>query len=212
MYLRQSFSISIEGPEGSGKSIQIVKIQEYFESRSREVLISREPGGVKIAEAIRHVILDNAHTEMDGRTEALLYAAARRQHLVEKIIPALESGKVIILDRFIDSSLSYQGYARGIGIQEVLDINRFAIGDYMPDLTLYIDVSPEVGLSRIHKNDEREVNRLDLESLEFHKKVQDGYRLVSDMFPERIVRINGEQSIEDVTKDIIGVISSKFNI
>src|SRR5699024_1433159 len=145
-----------------------------------------EPGGIRISEKIRQLILDRDHQEMDDRTEALLYAAARRQHLVEKVIPALQSGKIILCDRFIDSSLVYQGYARGIGMEAVLSVNEFAIEDSMPDRTLRFDIRREKGLERIKYNDAREIIRCDLEEPEFHKKVYEGYHKVALAYPERI--------------------------
>lgn len=208
--MKKGFTITVEGGEGSGKSLQINEISKYLTSRNIEHILTREPGGVKIAEDIRKVILDTNNTAMDGKTEALLYSAARRQHLVEKVIPALEHGKVVVMDRFLDSSLSYQGYSRNLGIQEVLEINKFAIGDYMPDLTLLFDLEPEVGLQRINANSNREINRLDLETIEFHKKVREGYKKVYEMFPERIVIIDAEKSIEDVTLQIIKVLRERL--
>src|SRR5699024_2352396 len=133
-----------------------------------DVLVTREPGGIEIAENIREIILDPQYTAMDARTEALLYAAARRQHLVEKILPALEAGKMVLCDRFVDSSLAYQGYARDLGMDEVFSINQFAIQDQMPDLTLFFDIDPKKGLQRISLNKDRERNRLDLEAIQFH--------------------------------------------
>lgn len=162
------------------------------------VITSREPGGIEIAEQIRSIILDTNNTKMEARTEALLYAAARRQHLVEKIIPSLEQGKVFICDRFIDSSLVYQGHARGLGIDEVLRINQFAIDRLYPDLTLFLDVIPEEGLRRIHSRKGREINRLDLESLDFHRKVREGYLIVAERFADRIVSIDANRDIDDV--------------
>ncbi len=197
------FFISLEGGEGSGKSTVIKKIQEALMQQGHEVIVTREPGGIDIAEQIRHVILDTKNVKMDGKTEALLYAAARRQHLVEKVIPALAQGKIVLCDRFIDSSLTYQGYARGLGFEEVLSINQFAIEGYMPDLTLYLDVSPETGLSRIEKDGKREVNRLDVESLGFHHKVREGYHILLKQFPERIRNVNAENDIETVCSDAL---------
>src|SRR5699024_9385494 len=125
---------------------------------------------IEIAEQIRNIILDRENINMEERTEALLYAAARRQHLVEKVLPALEADKIVICDRFVDSSLAYQGYARGLGMEEVYHINKFAIQDIMPDLTLLFDIDPKKGLERIAANEDRERNRLDLEKLDFHQK------------------------------------------
>jgi len=198
--------ITAEGPEGSGKSFQVKEISKYLTSRGVDHVLTREPGGVKIAEDIRKVLLNTENTAMDGRTEALLYAAARRQHLVEKIIPALNQGKVVVIDRFLDSSLSYQGYARGIGIEEVLKINLFALGEHTPDLTLLFDLPPEIGLKRIHANSSREVNRLDLETLCFHNKVREGYLKLKEMFPERIEIVDAEKTEEEVTKQALQIV------
>lgn len=146
-----SYFITLEGVEGSGKSTIINFIKDSLEKSGQKVVVTREPGGIDIAEQIRSVILDRNNTKMEGRTEALLYAAARRQHLVEKVIPALKAGNIVLCDRFIDSSLAYQGYARGLGINEVYSVNKFAIEDVMPDLTLYLDLDPQIGLNRIAK-------------------------------------------------------------
>ncbi|HHW36366.1 MAG TPA: dTMP kinase [Bacillales bacterium] len=205
-----SYLITLEGVEGSGKSTLINYVKDFLEYRGKSIVVTREPGGIDIAEQIRSVILDKKNTKMDGRTEALLYAAARRQHLVEKIIPSLNEDKFVLCDRFIDSSLAYQGYARGLGIDEVLSINEFAIGKFMPNLTLYLDLDPQVGLSRIRKNREREVNRLDLEEMNFHNKVKEGYEEVLAKFPDRIVRIDANQEIENVFSDIKKVLIDKI--
>lgn len=193
---------TVEGGEGAGKSTVIARWSEYLQSLGLPVVASREPGGIEIAERIRDILLDRSHTRMDGRTEALLYAAARRQHLVEKVIPALERGTTVVCDRFIDSSLAYQGYARGLGIDDVLAINRFAIGKTEPDLTLVLDVDPEVGLSRIRAHRSGEVNRLDLESLAFHRKVREGYAILAARFPERIVMIDASRDPDAVFADV----------
>jgi dTMP kinase len=194
--------ITFEGPEGAGKTSVLEKLMKDLKDMDIEPVFTREPGGIHIAEKIREVILNKDHTEMDPRTEALLYAAARRQHLVEKVIPAMESGKVVFCDRFIDSSLAYQGYARGLGIDEVFSINEFAINGLMPDLTFYFKIEPEVGLQRIAKSSEREKNRLDLENLSFHQRVQEGYQKVLERFPDRMVIIDAEKSIEEVVNDV----------
>lgn len=200
------FFITIEGPEGAGKTTVMQDVFEQLQSEGYDLISTREPGGIRISERIREIILDNEFTEMDGRTEALLYAAARRQHLVEKIEPALAQGKIVLCDRFVDASLAYQGYARGLGIDEVLSINEFAIGKLMPDLTLYFDVDPEIGLNRIAKNDNRELNRLDVESLAFHQAVRTGYQEVVKRYPNRIQVIDASQSQEEVTNYVLNVL------
>lgn len=202
----KGFFITFEGPEGAGKSTIIKRIEEDLIQDGFDVVLTREPGGIEIAEKIRSIILDKSHTMMDGRTEALLYAAARRQHLIEKVIPALKNGQIVLCDRFIDSSLAYQGFARGLGIDEVLSINKFAIDNNMPDLTLYLDVTPEVGLDRIKKSKDREVNRLDLEAIDFHHKVHEGYKQLLSRFPDRITTINAERSEGEVYDDVKAII------
>jgi dTMP kinase len=173
-------------------------------------MLTREPGGIPIAEKIRSVILDREHVEMDARTEALLYAASRRQHLVEKVIPALQRGDVVLCDRFVDSSLAYQGHARGIGMDEIWSINHFAINNVMPDLTIYMDVSPEIGLRRIQESAEREINRLDLEKMTFHERVREGYRILLERYPERIVEVNAERSKEEVYHEVLRLLEARL--
>lgn len=199
--------ITLEGPEGAGKSTIISMLAEKITG----ALLTREPGGIDIAEQIRNVILDKGNTAMDPRTEALLYAAARRQHLIEKVMPALQKGKIVLCDRFVDSSLAYQGYARGLGIDEVFTINQFAIEEMMPELTLYFDVDPEIGLQRIDKHKGREVNRLDLENIEFHRKVREGYQILMDRFPERIVKIDASKNLDEVFNDAFDIIYKRLH-
>ncbi|TFI49217.1 dTMP kinase [Cytobacillus firmus] len=190
--------ITVEGPEGAGKTTIIDMLASNLAEEGYQVLQTREPGGIEIAEQIRSVILDKKNTKMDPRTEALLYAAARRQHLAEKVKPALDEGYIILCDRFIDSSLAYQGYARGLGIEEVYSINSFAIEGMMPELTLYFDIDPEAGLDRINQHKGREVNRLDLEKLDFHHKVREGYLKLMELYPERIFKIDASKPLEEV--------------
>ena len=202
--------ITIEGTEGSGKTTVAKELAKLLTSNGYEVVHTREPGGTPISESIRNVILDKNNTSMDGRTEALLYAASRRQHLVEKIWPALKEGKIVLCDRFLDSSLAYQGYARGLGYDEVLNINLFATENTYPDLTLFFVIEPEAGLQRIAKNKNREVNRVELEKLPFHQKVYDAVIELSKKFPERYVTIDASQSLENVIKDAYNAILERL--
>lgn len=201
--------ITLEGCEGAGKTTQIKRIEEYLNKNNISYISTREPGGIKISEKIRELILNKENTTMDERTEALLYAASRRQHLMEKVIPALKDGKVVICDRFIDSSLAYQGFARGIGVEEVLLINNFAIEGYMPDLTIYLDIDPELGLKRV-KNRNEELNRLDLESLEFHNKVRHGYLKLLELYPNRIRKVSAEECEDKVFSSIKELIENSI--
>jgi dTMP kinase len=205
------YFITFEGVEGAGKTSILHSVGTKLQELGFDVVTTREPGGIDIAEKIRDIILNPTHTAMDGRTEALLYAAARRQHLVEKVLPALEKGKVILCDRFIDSSLAYQGYARDLGMDEVFTINQFAIQNAMPDLTLLFDIEPKKGLERIAANKDRERNRLDLEKIAFHEKVYEAYQLLVKQFPERMKVINADQSMEKVERDSLSLITHFLN-
>lgn len=198
--------ITFEGGEGSGKSTAIKRIKEALEEMGYEVLLTREPGGTPIAEQIRDVILARGNTALDPMAEALLYAASRRQHIVEKILPALEEGKVVLSDRFLDSSLAYQGGARGLGIERVYGLNQFATDGLLPDLTIFFDLAPEIGIERISKNSAREVNRLDVESESFHEKVRLAFKKLIAMFPERIKTVDASKSPEQVFKDSFALI------
>lgn len=202
--------ITLEGPEGSGKTTAVEAAVNKLKELGYEIVRTREPGGTPIAEEIRNVILDKKNTAMDARTEALLYAASRRQHLVEKVWPAIKEGKIVICDRYLDSSLAYQGGARGLGIEEVLNVNLFATENTWPDLTLLFDITPEEGLKRIAANASREVNRLDLEKLDFHHKVRDSFLLLAKRYPDRYVIIDASQSREQVAKDTLEAILSRL--
>ncbi len=190
--------ITFEGGECSGKTTIIGEISKLFDSMNIKYITTREPGGIKIAEKIRSIILDIDNKEMTPETEALLYAASRMQHLSEKVIPACNDGYIVLCDRFLDSSIAYQGIARGLGVEKVLNINSFAL-DYLPDLTIFIDVKPEVALKRLVLRDKSD--RLDLEDIEFHEKVYNGYQEAIRLYPDRIKVVDGNQSLDDVIKD-----------
>ena len=202
--------ITIEGPEGSGKTTAVNTAVQELEKMGYQIVRTREPGGTPIAEQIRNVILDKNNVAMDQRTEALLYAASRRQHLVEKVWPALKEGKIVICDRYLDSSLAYQGGARGLGVDNILQVNSFATEGTFPDLTLLFDIDPELGLARIAANSDREVNRLDLEEIEFHKKVRNTFLELAKRYPERFVVIDASQSREEVAKQTLEVMLSRI--
>ena len=202
--------ITLEGPEGSGKTTAVEAAVKKLEEMGYQIVRTREPGGTPIAEQIRNVILDKGNTAMDPRTEALLYAASRRQHLVEKVWPALKEGKIVICDRYLDSSLAYQGGARGLGVENILNVNLFATENTWPDLTLLFDIKPEVGLARINANADREVNRLDLEKIDFHNKVRDSFLALARRFPDRYVIIDASQSREAVAKATMEAILSRL--
>lgn len=192
--------ISIEGPDGSGKSTQIENIKQYFKEKGKDIVFTREPGGTAIGERIRAIILDNNCSEMDFMTEAMLYAASRAQHVAQIIRPALESGKTVICDRFVDSSIAYQGYGRGLG-EPVSIINKLAIGECIPDVTFLLKLSPDIGKLRIEENRE-DKDRLELEKLSFHMEVYKGYLAIEEDNKDRIVGIDATRSIEEIKADI----------
>ena len=202
--------ITLEGPEGSGKTTAVEAAVKALEEKGYQIVRTREPGGTPIAEQIRNVILDKENTKMDPRTEALLYAASRRQHLVEKVWPALKEGKIVICDRYLDSSLAYQGGARGLGVDNVLNVNLFATENTWPDLTLLFDIKPELGLARIASNSNREVNRLDLEKLEFHNKVRETFLELARKYPDRFVIIDASLDRDSVAKATLDAILSRL--
>jgi dTMP kinase len=202
--------ITLEGPEGSGKTSVMKEVIRRLVLEGHSIQETREPGGTPIAEQIRDVILDRKNIKLDPRAEALLYAASRRQNLVEKIWPSLAKGDIVICDRYIDSSLAYQGGARGIGIEEVLSINLFATEGSFPQLTLLFDIEPEIGLRRIASNTQREINRLDLERLDFHRSVRTTYLALAKKFPERIVVIDANQSLETVIEITYKIVKDRL--
>lgn len=194
--------ISIEGPDGSGKSTQIANIRNYLENTNKDFVFTREPGGTVISEKIREIILDKNHVEMSDRTEALLYAAARAQHVEEKIVPALNQGKIVICDRFVDSSIVYQGIGRGLG-DDVKIINDFAIDKCTPDLTILFLLDPAIGKSRISVGNQ---DRLELEKIDFHYEVYEGYKKLAEKYPNRIVTVDAGRDIETIKNELICIL------
>lgn len=197
--------IVLEGPDGSGKSTMAHKIGQHFSDKGREIEFTREPGGTSISEKIRELILDRNNTEMDYRTEALLYAAARAQLVSEKIKPWLEQGKIVISERYVYSSLVYQGLGRGLGIDEVNEINNFGTAGLKPNMVLLLDVDPEKALNR--KLDIDGGDRLENECISFHRAVYDGYKELAQLYPE-IKTINAERTIEEIFDEIKNIINS----
>lgn len=200
--------ITFEGPDGSGKTTQIKLLEKYFKEKGYDILITREPGGTDISEQIRSVILDRKNTKMDRITEALLYAASRAQHVAEVIKPALLEGKAIICDRFVDSSIVYQGIGRNLGIDFVKGINDMATQGIEPDITFLLKISPEAAINRKFSSDE--CNRLDMEKLEFHNEVYEGYLRLEELYPDRIIGIDAARSVEEICEEIINIVSDKL--
>lgn len=205
--------ISFEGPDGAGKTSVIRKLQADLEKQlgKDQVIYTREPGGDKISEEIRQLLFEKQNADMDGRTEALLFAASRRQHVVATLIPALKAGKVILCDRYVDSSIAYQGAGRNLGEKEVWQINQFAIDGLLPDLTIYLDIEPKLGLARIAQHRANQVNRLDKEKLAFHQTVRDAFLRLYQDNPKRIKKIDASQPLNDVINDAKTTINDRFS-
>ncbi len=200
--MNRGLFISFEGPDGSGKSTQINFLKDYFANNNVSFVFTREPGGTPIGEALREIILSPQYDEMSNITETLLYAASRAQLVSEIIKPALNRGDIVICDRYIDSSIAYQGFGRNLG-KSVADINSFAIDGLMPDLTFLISINPEIGMSRIECSERSELDRLEQEKMEFHRKVHQGYIKIASQNKNRIVLIDGTKPIEAIKDEII---------
>lgn len=204
--------ISFEGPDGAGKTSVLKAVNQALSEQlgDDQVLLTREPGGDRIAEQIRDVLFDDQNTNMDPRTEALLFAAARRQHVVEDIEPALRAGKVVLSDRYVDSSVAYQGGGRHLGIDDIWELNEFAIHDLLPELTVYLDVPSEVGLQRIAQHRSDQVNRLDREKLVFHRRVRQAFLTLAKRHPHRIVVVDADADLATVIQEVKQLIHSRF--
>lgn len=196
--MKKGIFISVEGSDGSGKSTQIENIKKFFKDKGIDIVFTREPGGTQIGEILRNLVLDKNLKEMDDMTEALVYAAARAQHVAQVIKPALNEGKIVICDRFVDSSIAYQGYGRGLG-ESVKIINDFAIAGCMPDVTFLMKMDPRIGRRRI-KADQQD--RIELEKDDFHIKTFEGYLELERQYPDRIVGIDANRTIEEIKIDI----------
>jgi len=199
----------MEGADGSGKSLQSKLLKEYLLERGFDVVTVREPGGTRIGEKIRDIIIDKENTAMDSMTEVLLYAASRAQLTQEVILPSLNAGKIVLSDRFVDSSLVYQGFARGLGIDTVMKINSFALCGLMPDITFFLDLPATDGLKRVHSREEPD--RIEMEALSFHNKVYEGYLSLVEMYPERIKSIDASRDIQEVKRSIIEIVEKKLS-
>ncbi len=201
--------ITFEGVDGSGKTTVSKAVYEKLKNSGIDCIYTREPGGIEIAEKIRDIILNPEHTMMDAKTEALLYAASRRQHLVEKVLPAIEKGQVVICDRFVDSSIVYQGFARKIGMDEVREINEFAIEGYYPNKTIFLDLDEKTGLKRIESRAFKD--RLDQESLDFHQLVSEGYNYIKENNKDRLIFVDASNTLEVVINDAYNKVKEIIN-
>lgn len=206
----KGFFISFEGLEGSGKSTQVGLLGSKLKEEGKEIVVTREPGGTRIGELIRNVTHNRENVDLTAVTEAYLMAASRAQHVREIIKPALESEKIVIADRFIDSSLAYQGYGRNLGEETIWQLNSLAIEKVLPDLTFYLDVPPEIGFSR--RNDTDKIDRLDLQQKDFYDRVYTGYKKIAEKYKERIVVVDSSKSIEEVKEEIRKIINDKMNL
>lgn len=203
---KRGYFVTLEGGEGSGKSTQLGLLEDYLSKGGYDVIFTREPGGTPISEKIRKILLGGENTEMCDETEALLFAAARVQHIKEKILPAVAAGKTVVCDRYVHSSLVYQGYARGLG-DFVEKVNSYAFENCMPDVTIFLDITPERAFAR--KGGADKDDRLEQSGMDFHKRVYDGYVRVAEKFPEHFVRINADRPVEDVFEDILSTLENR---
>lgn len=207
--MKKGLFITIEGMDGSGKTTQINVIKEYMSQKGYNVVLTREPGGTEISEKIRDLILDSANTKMSEVAEMLLYAAARAQVVAQLIRPAIEAGNIVICDRFVDSSYAYQGFGRGIDFDTIADVNRAAVDGMMPDITFFIDISPEIALKR--RMASTGADRIEKEHMEFHMKVYSGYKRLAALYPERIKTIDGNRGVEEIAEDILKWLDEKLS-
>ncbi|NLD17723.1 MAG: dTMP kinase [Tissierellia bacterium] len=205
----KGYFLTLEGPDGSGKSTIAKMLQTEIEKMGLNCTLTREPGGTEIGENIRNILLSRENMEMSDRTEALLYAASRAQHVDEKIKPLVESGLVVISDRYVFSSLAYQGYSRGLGIEKVMDINKFAMGGMTPDRILFFDIEPKVALER--KFVDRIGDRLEIEGTDFHEKVYLGYKEAIKMYPNNVITIDADNDIDEVFKQCLDIVKEDIN-
>ena len=199
--------ITFEGCDGCGKSTQLRLLSQYLTENGIPHIFTREPGGGKISEAIREILLNGKNMEMTDECEALLYAASRVQHLSDRVEPALSEGKLVICDRYVDSSLAYQAYARGLGLDFVTKINAFALQKYLPDVTIFIDLTPEAAFKRKHGADEND--RLEKAGMAFHQRVYEGYKAVAAAEPNRVMCVDGTQTPEEIFADVVKILKEK---
>jgi len=207
MFMKKGKFITFEGCDGCGKSTQLKLWSEYLSGAGVPHIFTREPGGGKISEAIREILLNGKNAEMTDECEALLYAAARMQHLADRVEPALQEGKLVVCDRYVDSSLAYQAYARGLGVEFISKINSVALEKYAPDLTVFIDLTPEEAFARKHGADEND--RLEQAGLEFHKRVYAGYQAVAKAYPNRVVCVNGRATPQEIFDETLRILKKR---
>ncbi|EMS73624.1 dTMP kinase [Ruminiclostridium cellobioparum] len=206
--MNKGLFITFEGTDGSGKTTQIKLLEEYMQGKGYEVVLSREPGGTRISEIIRDLVLDPRNKEIVPLTEMILYAASRAQHVAEVIEPAVEKGKIVICDRYVDSSYAYQGGGRGMDLKIIADVNRIAVNGTVPDITFFLDIDPEISVRR--RINSTGADRIEQEKLDFHRRVYDGYKKLSILYPERIKTIDAAKSIEEISSQVRDYIDELF--
>lgn len=207
----KGYFLALEGPDGSGKSTIAKLLQRELEEKYKfQIVLTREPGGTKIGEDIREILLSTANMEMGNRTEALLYAASRAQHVEGKILPLVESGQFVISDRYIFSSLAYQGFSRKLGIDEVMDINIFATNGFYPDRIIFFDLDYNLGLER--KFAQKEGDRLEIAGDDFHKNVYEGYKEAIKKYPNKVKIVDASKPVEEVFKSCLEIIKEDLNL
>jgi dTMP kinase len=198
--MQNGMFITFEGTDGSGKTTQIKLMEKHIREMGYNVVLSREPGGTKVSELIRDLVLDPKNTEIVPLTEMILYAASRAQHVAQVIKPAVEAGKIVICDRFVDSSYAYQGCGRGVDLKMVADVNRVAIDGMSPDITFFLDIDPEIALKR--RINATGADRIEQEKIDFHRRVYSGYKKLALLYPDRIKTINAIKSIDEISLQI----------
>lgn len=203
---KKGYFVTLEGGEGSGKSTQLKLLEDYLDKGGYDVIYTREPGGTPISEEIRKILLGGKNVEMSDETEALLFAAARAQHIKEKILPAIAEGKTVVCDRYVHSSLVYQGYARGLG-EFVEKVNSYALENCMPNVTIFLDITPERAFAR--KGGADADDRLEQSGIDFHRRVYDGYVRMAEKFPDHFVRVNADRGIDEVFAEILDTLRQK---
>jgi len=206
--MKKGLFITFEGTDGSGKTTQIKLLEQYMGAKGREVVLSREPGGTRVSEIIRDIILEPENKEIVPLTEMILYAASRAQHVAEVIEPAVNNGKIVICDRYVDSSYAYQGGGRGVDLKIIADVNRIAINGTVPDITFFLDIDPEISIKR--RINSTGADRIEQEKLDFHRRVYDGYKKLSILYPDRIKTIDATRSIEEISSQINEYIDELF--
>jgi dTMP kinase len=206
--MHKGLFITFEGTDGSGKTTQIKLLEEYMNKKGYEVVLSREPGGTRVSELIRDLILDPINMEIVPLTEMILYAASRAQHVAQVIKPAIDAGKIVICDRFVDSSYAYQGSGRGVDLKIVADVNRVAIDGMIPDMTFFLDIDPEIAIKR--RINSTGADRIEQEKMDFHKRVYEGYKKMALLYPDRIKTIDANKSIEEIYSQINEYLTELF--